>query len=248
MNHGTQSAYRYHGCRCDLCKTAQRRYAKLRALGRAGLVDAAPITALFQRLHEESWSDADIAAACGGHVSRIRELRHGRQSHVRVATFNRIMGTRFDRRQPGSRVPNVGTRRRLQALARMGWTIRMVAAECGLPESTLGYAATSNTTVWQSTHDAVAAVYDRISGTVGPSQLGRTRAANAGWAPPLAWDDIDDPDEVPELRTDDGPRVLPVEDVAELVAQGLDQYQIGERLGWHHDTVRKAMRRMERAS
>lgn len=241
------SAYRYDGCRCEVCKTAQRRYAKLRQLGRAGLVDAAPITALFTRLNSEAWSDADIAAACGTHASRVRELRHGKQAKVRIATFNRIMGTRYVRRQPGSRIPNVGTRRRLQALARMGWTIRMVAADCGLPESTLGFAVTTNQTVWQSTHDAVAAAYDKLAGTLGPSQLGRTRAANAGWLPPAAWDDIDDPDEQPDvtvLRGRQRPNLKadPAE-VADLIDMGYGPQAIADRLGVRLDTVHKTIAR-----
>jgi hypothetical protein len=97
------------------------------------------------------------------------------------------------------RVSALGSRRRVQALVALGWTIQQIAAE-------VGYANTAN--IWklmredrwifQSTADKVALVYERLCMTRPEgvaAHRSRLRAARRGWVPPLAWDDIDDPRE-----------------------------------------------------
>lgn len=95
------------------------------------------------------------------------------------------------------RVDALGTRRRLQALAALGWPFRVVSVELGW-EPTMAQKLTKVDRVWADTAADVRVVYDRLSMTPGPSEQTRRRAARAGWLPPLAWDDdrLDDPDYV----------------------------------------------------
>jgi DNA-binding NarL/FixJ family response regulator len=99
------------------------------------------------------------------------------------------------RGREGRGVPQVinslGTARRLQALAAIGWSCPDLAVELGYGS----YAAVSylqrrdRPTVLRSIAERVAAVYDRLSMTPGASVRAVRTAARNGWAPPLAWDD-----------------------------------------------------------
>lgn len=93
------------------------------------------------------------------------------------------------------RVPSVGVSRRLRALVAMGYPMAYLSRQLGIHQSyisklAVGYRNTCN----PDTAAKVAALYDRISMTPGPSQAARDKAHRQGWMPPLAWDDdeIDD--------------------------------------------------------
>jgi hypothetical protein len=88
-------------------------------------------------------------------------------------------------------VDATGTRRRLQALAAIGWPPRALAERLGIqPDNIL-----RRHRVRVGTARLVAAVYDQLSMTPGPDTRSAAAARRRGWAPPLAWDDdsIDDP-------------------------------------------------------
>lgn len=93
--------------------------------------------------------------------------------------------------------PQIGTLRRLRALCALGWSTEHLAAELGVIRSAVNNLMIyrDGRTVRPSTANAVAALYDRLSMTPGPSELSRSRAAAKGWAPPLAWDDDEDMDD-----------------------------------------------------
>jgi transcriptional regulator with XRE-family HTH domain len=91
-----------------------------------------------------------------------------------------------------------GTRRRLQALAAIGWSYPELAARCHVARSTLAK-WTTRATVYTATARTVADLYEQLHDTPGSSVKSSRRAAAAGWPPPIAWDDdtIDDPTAVP---------------------------------------------------
>ncbi|MCZ2837168.1 hypothetical protein [Modestobacter sp. VKM Ac-2985] len=150
-------------------------------------------------------------------------------------------------------VDPAGTARRLQALAALGYRYEDVAGVLGLSKSrardlTLMRGAGR---VHRDTAGAVAAAYEQLSMTHGPSPRCRALAASRGWPPPLAWDDesIDDPaarpvlgdadavlfDEVAVARAVRGEQVhlRPVERreaVHQLAAAGLTRGAIAARL------------------
>jgi hypothetical protein len=134
-------------------------------------------------------------------------------------------------------VDGTGTRRRLQALARLGWGFTDVARELGVSGS-----AVSNWTrsprVRRSTVALVSALYDRWSLTIGPNRKSAGKARIQGWPPPLAWDDdeIDDPAASPVFAPDrhvgpgPGRDMEREERVMELTRAGVSAARIADRL------------------
>ena len=87
-----------------------------------------------------------------------------------------------------------GTRRRIQALMRLGWSQSAIGAELGILNRQVSQ-ITRSTQVLVTTARKVAAVYDRLAMTAGDSATARHYAIKQGWPAPLDWDDelIDDP-------------------------------------------------------
>jgi hypothetical protein len=97
-------------------------------------------------------------------------------------------------------VPSLGTLRRIRALCALGYHMSEMEKAIGRK---YGYVSQLKRYpyVYRATAAAIADLYDRWSGTVPESTPLRSRqrkiAEARRWAPPLAWDDIDDPDEIP---------------------------------------------------
>lgn len=160
----------------------------------------------------------------------------------------------------------VGIVRRLRALHRIGWSSRALAPEVGCTVEVLRKltAGGCRDFITHQVGEAIVDTYARLHMT--PIRTGRgpsraiNRAVAEGWPPPLAWDNIDDPDERPEgLRRDwhSGPghneidfavvdRVLAGENLpttsaerAEIcrrwVASGGSLRRLEKRLGWKPD-------------
>ena len=108
---------------------------------------------------------------------------------------------------------NVGIQRRLQALSRIGWSMRAAAPVIGVRVDSLKAIrkAEHRDFIRRDVAEKVAAAYETMSMQVQGGR-GATRARNDamrnGWLPPLAWDDIDDPDERPTAVTELHPRSL----------------------------------------
>jgi hypothetical protein len=108
------------------------------------------------------------------------------------------------------KVSVTGSRRRIQALQRLGYSRDRIAHEMGYTDQgALTYIMHPNTkTMLVVTAAKIARVYDKLSMTV-PTGRGATRARTwairNGYAPPLAWDDIDnDPRPVSAPRSPRG--------------------------------------------
>lgn len=171
---------------------------------------------------------------------------------------------RREGRQPSEFVDATGSVRRVRALVALGWNFRALAREAGYSVRTvqdLGYARRSRIT--RHTARWVADLYERLSATPGGSKYALTVAGRYGWVPPLAWDDIDDPDCVPDVADPDAPVLdewaigealagrLPVsrlvevdvvEAVRRLLDQGLTRAQIKYRLRLSTGQVGRAIR------
>lgn len=107
-------------------------------------------------------------------------------------TLNRWRG------QP-SLIDALGTQRRIQALAALGWSTRRVAEAAGWSSHATVRNMLHANQVRRANAEKIAEVYERLCMTVGPSAAVRRRAVENGWPPPLAWDDIDDPNEQPSV-------------------------------------------------
>lgn len=125
-----------------------------------------------------------------------------------------------------------GIRRRLQALAAIGYTATDLAEELNLHRGAL--ACWNFDEVPRYRWPAVARLFGRLEMLPGPSEKARTHAAAHGWAPPLAWDEdtIDDPDTEPEGVPDRGYRRrnrIPA-DFVDMVIEARDLGQCDEEI------------------
>lgn len=153
-------------------------------------------------------------------------------------------------RQPAAYLDVTGTRRRLEALAAIGWPTTVVAEHLQLAwRQVYSWRTTACTRIHRRHAAAVTAVYDQLCATPGPSDRTRRRARTVGLAPPLAWDDhtIDDPTATPDTGRRPRSRVDDA-DVTHLSRFGLTRDQIADRLGVTPDSLRDILARRRKAS
>lgn len=103
------------------------------------------------------------------------------------------------------KVPAYRALRRLRALQALGWSIPQIARRADVNERHL-YSLSRHGTLYRSTFVKIVRAYDGMCMSLPPTTTTSERisavkarkwALRNGYAPPLAWDDIDDPDEQP---------------------------------------------------
>lgn len=126
--------------------------------------------------------------AYNAHRCRCETARH---LHARDEKQRRYDAAKGFRRS----VPAVGTVRRLQALAWMGWPAYVLAPMAGYRSGEALLNLHRRQWVCSATARRVSDLYDALSMRPGPSETTRRRARARGWVSPLCWDDevIDDP-------------------------------------------------------
>lgn len=87
------------------------------------------------------------------------------------------------------------SRRRIQALAAIGWTRSMLAHEAGV-KIAMYHNTMQRNRIHRHTHALIAAQYERLcmrlpSPVTAHSRELRKSAVEKGWLPPLAWEDIE---------------------------------------------------------
>lgn len=217
--HGQRNCYVLDRCRCLPCCYAASVYeqerAKRNAYGRANYIDAEPARAHVAKLMAAGVGLKRIVAVSGTSQGVLWKLVYGKNGgtpsrRVTRQTADRLLA--LDPADPalladGATTSSVGTARRLQALACLGWSVGRLATESGMDRQRLD-AALHGRPVVAGTVRAVAGLYERLWSTPAPAtnqrekiSVARTtnRAQAAGWAPPLAWDDdtIDNPSAKP---------------------------------------------------
>ncbi|AYF30629.1 hypothetical protein CSH63_24930 [Micromonospora tulbaghiae] len=124
-------------------------------------------------------------------------------------------------------IDGTGTRRRLQALAVIGWRWEDIANLRGVTWQNIHLIAVSGRDVHRDTAAQIAAIYRDLSTRPGPSRIAAARAAAKGWHGPLAWHDIDDPTCEPDT-TDPDVSVVDEWAVSEAIAGRLAADRLGE--------------------
>lgn len=205
-------------------------------------------------LRQAGMTDLQIrAAARCGRATYYRAA--GQHGPIMRTTEQRILAVSvLEVRPPATTagIPPHGTRRRLQALVTAGWPPVVLAAALGMTRQLLcellhrerdGVALSTAARV----EDLFASLWDALPEQHGvrPAAAARARllAARWGWAPALAWDDLDAPAAAPHFGGVVSRVDAVVEDTAELVAEGLSREGIAARLGIQWDAVRQAHRR-----
>lgn len=195
----------YRGCADTATRGSvqfcEKHYRRRISMGLAGLVDSGPTIAHLEKLRAAGWTFTQIQEASGVAHTVSAVLLRERYGRVRKATADAILDVPVMRRASCRGVDSAGTRRRVQALAWMGWTTAEVAARAGATPNSLTTLILSNRRVSFALAQRVADVYDQLSHVQGPSTGAAAKARQFGHAPPAAWDEdtIDDPAAKPDL-------------------------------------------------
>jgi hypothetical protein len=212
--HGQRVTYVKDRCRCPACTAANtlagHNTARQQTFGRWNpYVDATAAREHIRLLRAHHLGYAQIARLAGTSFTHIREIagtvaRSGNRppiTHIRQDLAIRILAVTPDpaNRAPQSQIDATGTRRRLQALVAVGWPTHILAARIGRTPSNLRRTMISDT-VTTRTALIVSDLYNELWDIEPPhttqddrdaSAAARRTAKDQGWAPPLAWDDID---------------------------------------------------------
>ena len=256
--HGSHAGYMAHyraGEKpCEPCRLASAKGDKLRRIDRErGNPRSVP-------LGDEAWhivttTPLNVLSPQTGmsHERLIRYRKGGPGKRVHRDTRDRILAAR-------RLWTPIGIQRRLQALTRLGWSMRAAAETVGADVD--GFKRLRGREVVRHVRrpmaEAVLAAYDQLHMTLPPSGGSATETRNEairrGYLPPLAWDDIDDETEQPvssgyDDSDEDARRLSVLEDVAERggnLTQALRILNIGDRRVIHKWCVRHDARDLYR--
>lgn len=209
--HGQRSGY-LAGCRETCCTVPNFRVSKryrheARLNGGRTTVDPAPVRAHLEHLQTRMSLSAiaDVAGSSASHLQKIMEGAHpamlrGLAARIMAVTLDTPIGTHW--------VDATGSRRRIQALAVIGYSFERVAlmvGTCG-PFNLREIAYGKRSRIRFDNEQRIKAVYERIIRTGKPYTPSTScerqgavrimkRAKASGWVSALAWDDdtINDP-------------------------------------------------------
>lgn len=222
--HDLDTCWRDHGCRCDQCRhlrkmERQRRRNRMIAYGRADeisptTVPAEEVRAHIVQLRERGRFGLDRIADAAqvsrtlvldvyyGPRGREKESRQGKPRRVRGVAARRLLAVTVDQIS-APLVPATGTVRRLQALVAIGYSQTQLSERLGVQVTNLSHLIHGQRQrVTAATYVAALELFRQLwsqplSGT--RAKQARAVARENGWVGPLAWDDIDDPGEQPNI-------------------------------------------------
>lgn len=224
--------------------------------GMPGRSAADDVIAHLQELAALGLPMRSVARATGFHQETILEMVRGKR-WATVLTRNRavLLAVTHQPTPEQGWVLTIGATRRLRALAAIGWTVTTLAAHTPLSAGVLEelMRARQVTTTYEN-WAAVAALFELLSGTPGPSKLARSRALAKGWNAPLDWEDIDinDPRVMPqETEQEPKPDKKAIkrdrrEQVRALSGGNLTVQQIADRVGVSERTALRYLAEIRR--
>lgn len=185
-------------CPCPPCTADRRRMSKIARTGRYRRVSSDAAYTVVGHLLDRGWTGLAIATASGVPATAVHGIlssyRAGGEDLRRIGPT--VAAAIVSHGNPtDGHVGSHGARRRLRALAAIGWTLDELATASGIGFSTLAAVRAGQTgrvKVWL--HDAVVELYAAHEMRPGPSDAARNLAQRKSWASPLAWDaeDLDD--------------------------------------------------------
>lgn len=213
---------------------ARRRRAALAAGTWEGPVDAAPVVEHIASLRQQGMSVRAIATAAGLSEATVAPLAYpdthsDARRRVSVYTARAILAVTPAQAPEWAWLPNVGVRRRIEALQWMGWPLSAIATELGVSVASIS-ATKQQERVSVGKARRIDAVFRRLCMTPGPDRRTRTWAQKQGHVGPLAWDDIDDPDEAPTVGATEDDGAIDEIAVARAIASGGVKLTTAERL------------------
>lgn len=239
MKHG-RSGYSHHNCRCDICKAAHTRAKKEYTLRKLrGIPTSYPLEQVrdhYETLRASGLSLRQIARAAGISKTSLERLNRNREavsSWVSPRVAEALFSVNPNEAEPldGRRIDAGPTKRRIQALVAIGYTLVDIEGFLGAATGSLSRLLVSaNVTYGMS--KTIAALYEDLENT--PAPEGRTQkialnmARKKGWHPPAAWDDIENDTE--PATTERDTNKIDLEDIRHLMAAGYNTEDICRRL------------------
>ena len=220
--HDLETCWQEHGCRCSRCQhlrkmDRQRQRTRLIAYGRTESFRPERVLASTVRDHlDRLMAHAGLARiADAAHISRseILDVYYGQRgtNHQHVdaslrtitaSTANRLLAV-TPNQLVHAFVDATGTIRRLRALVAVGYSQKDLAAHLGMHVGNFStLIRQGRPRVSAKTFSATCILFRELwSHPVNgkPGDRSRAIARSQGWVGPLAWDDIDDPDEVSNI-------------------------------------------------
>jgi plasmid maintenance system antidote protein VapI len=258
-------------CWCEeVCLHAEREYAKRRrrllAYGRwEPFTDAGMVREHVRALAGFGISPGRLSAIADVPPATLEHLLYGQPARglppskrIRTGTAQRLLAVQPAEEHLAGGVPvdAAGTRRRVQALAVLGWSEKVIAQIVDIAPPHLARVVRGEHEVTAATARRVRAAYARLWDQAAPETTtgerisaakARAHAARHGWAPPLAWDDdeIDNPaaQPYPWKRSSFYRAGDLAADAAELEERHYTRSQAAERLGVERDTLDRAIAR-----
>jgi hypothetical protein len=170
-----------------------------------GLVPADTATQHIRALTALGWSYNALEQTIGGAVTGTTLANLGAQTHGTIERKTRAAALSLPYTlaptpavDDTALIPTLGAERRVKALLALGWTHDEMRRRGNV---TVHLARGSYTQMLARRWRDIDAMYAELCMTPGPSRHTASRAAKVGYAPPLAWDDIDDPNEKPAGAT-----------------------------------------------
>jgi hypothetical protein len=192
-------------CGCPTCRPEQLRLDKHRKVIGYTRAPSELAWAVIAELADAGWTGAAIADAynistnvCQDVVAR--HLAGGDPWLLANLTSRRLLSPPVRRPRYGF-VPVVGSTRRLQALASIGWTYPDVIRLTGITASVLSdVQSMRRPLIAARSASLITDAYDDLSRSMGSSTRARFRARKKGWYAPADWEyaDLDDPNSFPE--------------------------------------------------
>lgn len=258
MNHGTLTNYVNRKCRCQACCAAARRYNKRLRLqkqeGKPRKVDSSRARQHVANLRAQGMPLTQIAHAAGW--KRYQNLQEAlKQDWILTRTEARILAVQpHEDMRPLVYVDATGSRRRLQALARLGWSQRKLAHHIDSDHKTTQRIQNGQLPqIRRHTAERITALYDQLWDKPGPSPRTIQHAIRQGWALPLEWDDdaLDNPDATPHIVPNVNRNRRTPEHLLEDYIDTWDHHQgdlvlAADRLSMKRDSLQTALIRLAR--
>ncbi|WP_329309352.1 hypothetical protein [Streptomyces microflavus] len=261
-HHNTLTCYVKYQCRLPECierytKRNQERRATQADGTWGGLIDAEPVRQHLLKLHEAGISIYRVAELAGMDYKKVRiytqhsySYKEQRRRRITPRVAARLLALDINETTP-AKVDPIGLRRRVQALAAIGWPRETVISRAGLSPRN-ACKIVDQPTVLASSMRAVSDVYDDLScrnplrSGVTRNSVSRTknRAAANRWPTPKYWarfpGAIDDPHFTPEYKVTQA-EILAEESRWLIETAGLTRTEAAERLGKHRSYIDRVL-------
>jgi hypothetical protein len=175
--------------------------SKLARNGAYRRVPGAAAAAIIEGWLARGWSGSAIGSVTGLPETTWHHII--KQKPVRADTMTAAVAAKVV--AADGKIPTEGAvgayaaRRRLRALARQQFDLRTIAADTGIPYSTLAQIRCERTQRTRAVIDnTIREFYNRVCYRVGPSPAARKYAEKVGWPGRFAWDNPDDLYETPD--------------------------------------------------